>query len=203
MAINGSHRKGKNTATLLKIVLEEVAGNGVDTELVELADLNIKLCKSCNKCLRKAQCSISDDMGPLSEKLMAADGIVLGSPVYWSNVSTLMKNFMDRTRWMHMTVNLLTGKVGGTVACAGLPDNGQEKTLDIMEHYLRSQGMFVADCSDRSKGYIGMGVSASLCAGVNDEKIVWRKSVLEDKIAIMSCKMLGRNMVRLISELKK
>jgi len=203
LAINGSHRKGKNTAALLEIVLEEARAGGAETELVELADLDIKLCKSCNKCLRKAQCSIDDDdMTTLGEKLLAADGIVLGSPVYWANVSARMKNFMDRTRWMHMTQNLLAGKVGGAVTCAGLRNGGQEKALEVMEHFLMAQGLVLADCRDEKKGIISACVAASLCADVKDGKPVWRKSALEDEVAVLSCRQLGRNMVELIKRLK-
>jgi len=96
IAINGSHRKGQNTATLLNTLLAEAAALGATTELLELTDYTIKLCRSCNKCMGGNQCSITDDdMAIIGEKLLAADGIVLGSPAYWANVTTLMKNFMD------------------------------------------------------------------------------------------------------------
>lgn len=83
-AINGSHRKGKNTATLLNAVLEEAAAFGASTELLELSDYNIKFCTACNKCLKRSLCSITDDdMTIIAEKLISADGVLLGSPVYW------------------------------------------------------------------------------------------------------------------------
>ncbi len=202
IAINGSHRKGKNTAALLKTVLEEAAAHGADTELLELADYNIKHCLSCNKCLGKPQCSITDDdMPAISEKLLAADGIVLGSPVYWANVSTLMKNFMDRTRWMHMTKNMLAGKVGAAVTNAGLTNGGQETALRIMEFFLHAQGLHLVDSRDHDGPIMTAGVASSLLADIKDGKPVWRKSALEDEAAMLACRTLARNMVKLIKAL--
>lgn len=136
LAINGSHRKGKNTAALLNTVLEETAVMGASTELLELSDYNIRFCAACNKCLRKSQYSITDDMAIIGEKLTTADGILLGSPVYWFNVTALMKNLMDRSRYLHMNKNLLAGKVGAAVTTAGLLQGGQETTLRILEYFL-------------------------------------------------------------------
>jgi len=61
LAINGSHRKGKNTAILLKAVLSELEKGGIETELIELSDFRIESCRACNKCLFKPECSIKDD----------------------------------------------------------------------------------------------------------------------------------------------
>ncbi|MBC7360272.1 MAG: flavodoxin family protein, partial [Desulfacinum sp.] len=121
LAINGSHRKGKNTTVMLGLVLEEAAAGGAETELVELADWRIEYCISCNKCLREPRCSIrGDDMAELAEKMLAADALVIGSPVYFGNVTARLKTFMDRTRWLHMRENLLEGKLGAALTHAGL-----------------------------------------------------------------------------------
>ncbi|MDN5348524.1 MAG: hypothetical protein PWP65_2089 [Clostridia bacterium] len=88
---------------MLELVLEEASRLGAETELLEITDLDIKPCKSCNQCLKVPQCSIQDDdMGMLAAKIKAADGLVLGSPVYFGNVSARLKNFMDRTRWLYL-----------------------------------------------------------------------------------------------------
>ncbi|WP_066634049.1 flavodoxin family protein [Desulfolucanica intricata] len=204
IAVNGSHRKGKNTALMLNTVLEEAAAQGAAVELLELSDYNIKHCLSCNKCLGRPQCSITDDdMAGIAEKLLEADGIVLGSPVYWANVTALMKNFMDRTRYMHMTQNMLAGKVGAAVTIAGLRNGGQEMALRMMEFFLTAQGLLVVDPRGQ-EGPIMYGAAAgSLLADVQDGKILWRKSIMEDEAAILACRQLGRNMVNLISKLKK
>lgn len=203
IAINGSHRKGKNTATLLNALLEEARAGGATTELLELTDYNIKHCLSCNKCLGRPQCSITDDdMAVIGDKLLAADGIVLGSPVYWGNVTALMKNFMDRTRYMHMVKNMLAGKVGAAVTNAGLRNGGQEMTLRIMESFLAAQGIHVVDCRDQDGPIMYTSVAGSLLADVKDGKVVWRKSVLEDEAAMLAARQLGRNMVKLIKALR-
>ncbi|WP_449241238.1 flavodoxin family protein [Desulfoscipio gibsoniae] len=202
IAINGSHRKGKNTAALLRTVLGEAASLGAATELLELTDYNIKLCLSCNKCLGRTQCSITDDdMASIGEKLLAADGIVLGSPVYWSNVTTLMKNFMDRTRYMHMTRNLLAGKAGAAVTNAGLRNGGQEAALRIMEFFLMAQGLYVVDARDKNGAIMSAGVAGSLLADVKEGKVIWRKSAEEDEATMQAARQLGRNMVELIKSL--
>lgn len=204
IAINGSHRKGKNTAALLNTVLEEAAALGASTELLELTDLNIKLCTSCNRCLGKVQCSITDDdMVAVGEKLLAADGILLGSPVYWINVTTLMKNFMDRSRYLHMSKNMLAGKVGAGVTNAGLHYGGQETTLRIIEHFLLAHGLHLVDTRDSDGAILASGVTGSLMAEYKDGKVIWRRKATDDELAVAACKQLGRNMVALIRQLKK
>lgn len=202
LAINGSHRKGKNTAILLKTVLDETSKQGATIELVELPDYNIKFCLSCNKCLRQTQCSITDDdMATIGEKLLEADGIVLGSPVYWANVTTLMKNFMDRTRYLHMVKNMLAGKVGAAVTNAGLRNGGQEITLQVMTNFLTYQGLHVVEPRDNDGFILSGGVASSMLADFKDGQLIWRKSAEEDEGAMLAARQLGRNMVNLIKTL--
>lgn len=204
LAINGSHRKGKNTAALLNIVLEQAATMGAKTELLELTDFSIKYCVSCNKCLRKPQCSIADDdMVSLGEKLMEADGILLGSPVYFTNVTALMKNFMDRSRYLHMTKNVLAGKVGAAITNAGLRHGGQETTLRIMEYFLQTHGLHIVDTRDHNGPVIAAGAAGFLMVDYQDGKEIWRASVAEDELTVKACKLLGQNMVKLIQQLNK
>ncbi|NQS75813.1 MAG: flavodoxin family protein [Peptococcaceae bacterium] len=204
LAINGSHRKGKNTAALLKIVLEEATALGAATELLELSDMNIELCAACNKCLGQCQCSITnDDMAIVEEKLLAADGILLGSPVYWVNVTTLMKNFMDRTRYLHIYRNVLDGKVGAALTTAGLLYGGQETTLKIMESFLQFQGLHVVDCRNPNEAIKAPILAGSLMEGFKDERVIWRRNAIDDQLIVASCKQLARNMVKLIHQLNK
>lgn len=201
LAINGSHRRGKNTAAMLNIVLEEAAREGAETELLELVDYNIKPCLSCNRCLKKDECTISDDdMVKIAKKMLAADGIVLGSPVYFSNVTGLMKNFMDRTRWMHMCVNVLHGKIGAALTHAGLRNGGQETTYDIMVRFMMSHGLYVVDCRSPEGSAINLGAMGALYDSLDGDATIWRKSVLEDALAVQVCRELGRNIIRFVKE---
>jgi multimeric flavodoxin WrbA len=205
IAINGSHRKGKNTAALLQIVLDELSKNNIENELIELMDLNLKRCAACNKCLRRAQCSIQDDdMVKLTPKLLAADGIILGSPVYWANVSTAMKNFMDRTRFLHMSKNLLAGKIGAAVVNAGLRNGGQELCTSIIENYLKAQGLIIADSRDPEGAIRSVGVMGTLqCDLDSNNNIVWRSRAVEDSIAVDACRQLAKNILKLLQLRKR
>lgn len=204
LAINGSHRKGKNTATMLKVLLAEATAGGAETELLELKDYQIKPCQACNKCLIEPRCAITDDdMSLIAEKMLAADGIVLGSPVYWGNVSTLMKNFMDRTRWLHMCRNMLAGKVGAAVTHAGLRNGGQELAMLVMEHFLKAQGLLLVDGRAVDEPIYAGGAMGTMFDSINERGVVWKKSVQEDVLAIRFCRQLGRNMVELIQRLDR
>lgn len=204
LAINGSHRKGKNTAMLLKTVLEELAKKGVQTKLIELSDLRIEYCKACNKCLFETKCSIEDDdMAPLAQEMLEADVIILGSPVYNANVTSRLKTFIDRTRWMHMRKDLLHGKLGAAVTVAGLRNGGQELAYAIMERFFLSRGMKIVGVRDPGTGIYNMGVMATLYDHLESESsppsIRWKRNVGEDSLAITTCRFLARNILRELS----
>jgi multimeric flavodoxin WrbA len=101
VAISGSHRKG-NTEWMLNKLLERVKENGAEVELILLRKTNIKMCLGCLTCEeggkdRKGVCKIKDDMTATYPKLLAADCLVFGTPVYFYMLSGILKNFMDRT----------------------------------------------------------------------------------------------------------
>lgn len=197
LAINGSHRRGKNTALMLGLVLKKVEESGVETELLELADHKIRLCSACNKCLQKSVCSIADDdMAMIAKKMVEADSIVLGSPVYFSNVTSLMKIFMDRTRWMHMSKNLLDEKVGGVVTHAGLRNGGQEMTQIILERFLQSHGVHVVDARIPGFPIYNLGVNGTMFDSMKEKDMVWKSGVMNDPLTVMMCRALGQNIVR-------
>lgn len=103
LAINGSHRVGQNTNYLINEALSAAAELGAETEVIELSEKNVEYCTGCNRCLFKPECSIKDDdMEEIKQKMLEADGIIVASPDYFSNVSGRMKTFIDRTRPMHM-----------------------------------------------------------------------------------------------------
>ena len=200
LAINGSHRAGQNTATLLSFALEEAQAKGAETELIELSKLDIQYCVGCNRCLGKPLCSLSDDMDALKEKMLAADGIILGSPDYFSNVTARTKCFIDRTRPLHMTSNQLKGKVGGYLTMSGLDNCGSEATNHVLDNFFATHEMLVVH--PRPEGpVLGSGITGSLMAGMKEGKPRWRRSVEEDPIAPLIARQLGRDMVDLIKRL--
>jgi len=202
LAINGSPRKGKNTAKMLLRVLAAAEAQGAETELLELSDYNIKQCKGCNTCLKKDRCSIQDDDNSrLHEKLLAADGIVLGSPVFFANVSGLMKTMIDRSRCLHMVRQALKGKVGGAVVHAGLRYGGQELALQYLEHYLRVQGLFLADAMEPwdpvERTLFAGGAIGGMLKEKGEDRLLYYRSIEEDPLAMDSCTLLGQNIVQL------
>ncbi|MCJ7522063.1 MAG: flavodoxin family protein [Dehalococcoidia bacterium] len=101
VGICGSPRKG-NTEWMLRKLLEGIARDGAETELVLLREKEIKACDGCLSCEaggrgRKGICRIEDDMQQIYYKLIEADALAIGTPVYFEMLSGLLKNFMDRT----------------------------------------------------------------------------------------------------------
>ena len=81
IGIVGSPRKNGNTETLTSHTLKAIAEEGIDTELIRLAGLDIKPCTGCMKCKDKEDCPIKDDLLPVYNKMKEADIIILASPV--------------------------------------------------------------------------------------------------------------------------
>lgn len=108
IAINGSPRKNKNTAILLKKALEGAESNGAETELVHLYDLDYKGCVSCFACKLKdgksyGKCAFKDGLSPLLEKIAEADAIILGSPIYFGSTTGEMHSFLERLLFPYLT----------------------------------------------------------------------------------------------------
>lgn len=101
LAINGSPRKNKNTAALLNKALEGSALKGAETEMINLYDLNYKGCISCFACKliggkSYGKCAYIDELTPVLEKVRNADVLILGSPIYFGDVTGEMRSFIER-----------------------------------------------------------------------------------------------------------
>lgn len=101
LAINGSPRKNANTATLLKKALDGAEKHGAETEMIHLYDLNYKGCVSCFACKLPngksyGKCAHKDDLKPILEKIKSADALILGSPIYFGNITGMMRSFIER-----------------------------------------------------------------------------------------------------------
>jgi len=108
IAFNGSPRKKWNTATLLQKALDGAASHGAETELIHLYDLNYKGCISCFACKTLGgksygKCAVQDDLAPVFSRIEQADAIVMGSPIYWGDISGEMKSFMERLMFQYTT----------------------------------------------------------------------------------------------------
>jgi multimeric flavodoxin WrbA/putative sterol carrier protein len=98
VALNGSPHAGiGNTSLMIEMLRPTLREGGFDLEGINLAGQNIEYCTGCGFCLEKGRCWIDDDHRQITEKLLAADGIVLASPVYFQHVTGQMKTFLDRS----------------------------------------------------------------------------------------------------------
>ncbi len=132
LGISGSSRN-KNTNYMLRTVLE---ATGQKYELFLLKDMNIEYCNACGGCYKSHKCIIEDDMQKLYKELLDADIIVLGSPTYFDNVTSLMKIFIDRCLPLYLSEELKDKKVG--LVSVG---NFQEEEVDFPDDYNPSEAM--------------------------------------------------------------
>ncbi|MCL2839343.1 MAG: flavodoxin family protein [Defluviitaleaceae bacterium] len=108
LAINGSPRKNKNTAILLENALQGAASKGAETETLHLYDYEFKGCISCfackiKNCPKPGICLYRDALAPILDKAMSADALVLGSPIYFENVTGMMRSFLERLMFPVLT----------------------------------------------------------------------------------------------------
>jgi len=120
VAFNGSPRHNGNTAQSIRIVFEELQKEGIETEFVQLGGRKVFGCLACGKCweTKNNRCIRQDDeMNVFIQKMQEADGIIIGSPTYFSNVSTEVKALIDRAGFVAKANggDLLRGKVGASV----------------------------------------------------------------------------------------
>ena len=119
VAFNGSSRKDGNTAILLNTVLEELKREGIETELVQLSGKFLQGCIACYKCFenKDGRCAVQkDEMNVYIEKMQGADGILLGSPTYFSDVTANMKALIERCGMVsRANHDMLRRKVGAGV----------------------------------------------------------------------------------------
>ena len=119
VAFNGSARKDGNTSILINLALAEIEKEGIETEVINLQGKKIRGCLACYKCAdnKNQRCSVANDvLNECIEKMIAADGIILGSPTYFTDVSTEMKALIDRAGLVSkVNDNMLKRKVGAAI----------------------------------------------------------------------------------------
>jgi multimeric flavodoxin WrbA len=149
VAFNGSPHKNGNTAILLRRVLAVLEAEGIETELIQLAEQEIHGCTACGACLKtkNRQCIIvNDNINSYIEKIVAADGILLGSPTYNSMMTPEMKAFIDRTATVAKTNDdLFQRKVGAAVVT--MRRAGGILTFDAINNYFLIGQMIVPGSS--------------------------------------------------------
>jgi multimeric flavodoxin WrbA/putative sterol carrier protein len=97
VALNGSPHAGMgNTAQMIEMLRPELEAQGLDLEVILLAGKNIEYCQGCAFCMERGQCWMQDDHKAIADRLLAAEAVILASPVYFFHVTAQMKTFLDR-----------------------------------------------------------------------------------------------------------
>lgn len=155
VAINGSPRVKGNTRHLLEAALKPLVDAGWETELIQLGGRNIHGCRACGKCweTKDHRCaSEKDDFNGVVEKMFAADAIILGSPTYFTDVSTEMKALIDRAGFVAMANGCaLAGKIGAAVVA--VRRGGATHVFDTMNHLFFISQMIVPGSTYWNMGY--------------------------------------------------
>lgn len=186
VALNGSARKGGNTAQLLTMALDELAKAGHDTELVELAGQPLPGCIACYKCfeMKDKRCGVKNDiMNDCIEKMLAADAILLGSPTYFADVSAGMKALIERSGMVaRANGNMFKRKLGAGVVAVRRA--GASHVFSSLNNFFLIGEMIVVGSSYWN---IGQGREPG--------------QVQEDKEGIKTMQDLGQNIAWLLERL--
>lgn len=133
--VGGPHRHG-NTVIAMKAALEGARELGAETELLHLSEYEINLCAGCKRCMGK--CIYDDGMTIISQKLLEADGFLVGTPVSFGTMSSYIKIFIDRTRILRHNNFALANKAFGAISVAARRNGGQETALmELFTTFLR------------------------------------------------------------------
>jgi len=145
IAFNGSPRKDGNTYHALNVVGEELVKEGIDFEIIHVGNKNIRGCLACMGCVKNQneRCVIAtDEVNDWIRKMKEADGILLGSPVYYAGVAGTMKSFLDRAFFVtSVNQSMLRNKVGATVVA--VRRSGGVSTFDSLNHYIMYSEMIM------------------------------------------------------------
>lgn len=186
VAFNGSPREDGNTSILLKRVLDELEKEGVETELVQLGGRKISGCIACFTCAENQdqRCSVTDDVtNGCIEKMLAADGMILGSPTYFTDVTAEMKALIDRAGLVaKVNGGLFKRKVGAAVVA--VRRGGALHAFDTINHFFLIGEMIVPGSS-----YWNLGIGLD------------KGDVENDAEGIQTMQTLGKNMAWLLKRL--
>ncbi|MDF1539961.1 MAG: flavodoxin family protein [Candidatus Thorarchaeota archaeon] len=205
VGICGSPKKERsNTRLMLEKALEAASDSLSDGEtkqattmLLNISDFDIRHCTGCDSCVRKKPCpeSAKDDMPMIEAHLLRADGIIIAAPSYFTSVPGVLKDFIDRSRFLKMQDHQLKNKVFGAITYAGLRYGGQEHVIDVLNRYALAQGMIVVGSlgSPVKDGTFGSG-------SLQTDEAGWR-SAKDDSLAIRGSQKLGLRVAEIVKKL--
>ncbi len=160
IGVSASARENKSTHFLLEQCLNEVKesakaqGKTLETELINLAPLEIKPCIACGKCKKGVLCSQEDDFQPLISKFADPEvvGIILATPVYMGSMSAQAKAFVDRTVLYRRNGFMFKNTLGGVIAVGGSRNGGQELTIQAVHAAMMIHDMIIVGDGDHFGG---------------------------------------------------
>jgi multimeric flavodoxin WrbA len=187
VAFNGSPRTDGNTALLLRTVLTELEHAGIRTELVSLSGSRLRGCTACRACFKNQnqRCIFDDDLlNDCVAKMATADGMLLGSPTYFADITPEMKALMDRAGYVvRANGGMLRRKVGAAVVAARRA--GAIHAFDSLNHFFTIAEMFIVGSS-----YWNIGIGREIGEVGNDDE------------GIGTMRTLGSNMAWLLARLQ-
>lgn len=140
LMINGSPRSNGNTALALNEMKKIFEEEGIEAEIVQVGNKNIRGCIACGKCFETGKCVFNDEVNEIAKKFEQADGLVVGSPVYYASANATLIALLDRL--FYSTHFDKTMKVGASVVCARR--GGCSATFDELNKYFTISNMPVA-----------------------------------------------------------
>ena len=143
LAISGSPRREGNTVILLNEALKGAQQEGGEVELYSVSGKDLQPCDGCWGCTKNGECHIKDDMQGLYDKMIAADGIIFGTPIYFYGMAAQMKIIIDRTMPLNQPGRSLVNKVGGVVVDCG--SMGLVSALKDLYFYIVTRRMLPAN----------------------------------------------------------
>lgn len=186
VAINGSPRQKGNTSILLGVVLAELEAQGIATEVIQIGGQAIAGCKACYACAKHQDqtCAIKTDaFNAWYAKVLEADGLILASPTYYTDITSEMKAFIDRAGFVSRNNGiLLAGKVGASLVAMGRA--GGVHALDTMNHLFLGARMIIPGSS-----YWNIGIGRDM------------GEVEKDAMGLETMRVLGQDMARLMKAL--
>jgi multimeric flavodoxin WrbA len=178
IGFNGSPRKDGNTTTLMGYLLREIEKEGIETELVQLSAKKIYGCLACYKCFKNQdrRCAVKKDAtNDYIEKMTQVQGIVLGSPSYFQDVTAEMKALIDRAGFVGLANGkMYKNKVGASISC--FRRTGGMHTIETMNHFFFSNELIIAGRAlsvARDKGEVEKDEEGVQSAQTLGQKIAW------------------------------
>lgn len=168
IGINGSPRNEGNTSYLVERALETAKNMGAEIEIIHLGKKKIEPCNACDICKSTGECPKDDDINEILLKLQNADGLIIGSPVYFGNVSSQLKILIDRSRPLRSDFKL-KNKVCGAIAIGAARNGGQETTITAIHEFLLIHDAVIVGDGTPLAHYGGTGVAGAAGDVKNDD----------------------------------